>query len=126
MSEMIERVAKALCVADGFDPDGLIAYAKAGRPEAVEDWKQYQRRARAAIKAMREPTRAMMDCLYDEDWPADAERAKLEQRRTGNAIVPYESDAECVYGQYQRLIDAALTDPLPSPDARPLPKALEG
>jgi hypothetical protein len=40
MSEMVERVAKAMALADGGN-----AY-----------WKPYMREARAAIEAMREPT----------------------------------------------------------------------
>ena len=45
MSDMIERVARALCVARGQDP----VYAKHWMPEA-----------RTAIAAMREPTEAII------------------------------------------------------------------
>lgn len=53
----VERAARAMCVADGFDPDGLIAYAKSGRREAIDEWDSYLRRSRAAIAAMNTDTR---------------------------------------------------------------------
>jgi len=53
MSEMIERVARTLCVANGEDPD---------KPSGAfgEWWKSYENEARAAIEAMREPTDVMV------------------------------------------------------------------
>lgn len=45
MSEMIERVARAICDASHDNPD--------------PDWRAYEHLARAAIEAMREPTEAM-------------------------------------------------------------------
>jgi hypothetical protein len=49
MSEMVERVAKAICVSEGaVDPDGSF--------EGVAHWERYAAEARAAIEAMREPT----------------------------------------------------------------------
>ena len=49
---MIERVARAICVAAGGSPDEDFF----GRPF----WQQYTGMAEAAIKAMREPTQAMV------------------------------------------------------------------
>ena len=56
-ANMVERVARAICLADGEDPD-----------ERCEDWMQefsgwrgYVESARAAIAAMREPTEAMLE-----------------------------------------------------------------
>ena len=46
MSEMIERVARAMCQSDGDDPERY--------------WRDYEVNARAAIEAMREPTEAMI------------------------------------------------------------------
>jgi hypothetical protein len=56
MSEMIERMARAICnsvEADDFDtlPDGIVRAA-------------YMQQARAAIEAMRCPTRGMLDAAY--------------------------------------------------------------
>ncbi len=78
MSEMVERVARAICAAKGDDPD-----------EKCEDWMRefsgwrgYQKSARAAIEAMREPTKEMIvaadakleDCIdSDLDSGGDGE-----------------------------------------------------
>lgn len=48
MSEMVERVARAISKAD--ENDGSIV-----------TWVSYRRTARAAIEAMREPTESMME-----------------------------------------------------------------
>lgn len=67
MSEMIERVARALCAAESYDPDadrrlspgymGLTDIATAtNEPSTYVRWRLYVPRARAAIEAMREPT----------------------------------------------------------------------
>lgn len=85
MNEMIERVARALCVASGKDPDadsrklpnGLILDIALEDPRT---WRLYIKKARVAIGAMREPTDAMCIAaeadLYDGDeliaryaWP---------------------------------------------------------
>lgn len=60
MSEMIERVARAICVAMGHDPDGPSSdvYVE-GDPDAGTSWAGYRNAARAAIEAMREPTDEM-------------------------------------------------------------------
>lgn len=56
---VVERVARAIDVADGRDPDAPanIRYP-GGYPEGVS-WKKQIPRARAAIEAMREPTDEM-------------------------------------------------------------------
>lgn len=51
---MIERVARALAQADGFHAD-----AKSNDSDEVPAWHLYREMARAAIQAMREPTKAM-------------------------------------------------------------------
>lgn len=64
MNEMIERVARAICKADGQDPDheGELT------DEGTFQWQSYVTDARAAIEAMREPTKAMIAACYpDED-----------------------------------------------------------
>jgi len=50
---MVERVARALCRADGIDPDGRDSQ---GRPW----WPTYIQEARSAISAMIEPTDDMV------------------------------------------------------------------
>lgn len=52
---VIEAVARDLCIQDGCDPDGLIAYVKAPRTQAhataVAEWNRYLDRARKSIRA---------------------------------------------------------------------------
>ncbi len=55
MSEMIERVARALSIADGMQPE---AHSNDG--DELPMWTLYVKDARAAIEAMREPTPEMM------------------------------------------------------------------
>lgn len=62
MSEMVERVARAMCKARRRDPDRC-------RPEGQPQWMKYRREARAAIEAMRKPTDEMLDTLSTgETW----------------------------------------------------------
>ncbi len=84
MSEMVERVARALCSAKGRDPDRKVEGDRRLFAEReIEDgvmvpddilfepmWMAHQREARAAIAAMREPTEAMTD--HFGDWMGDA------------------------------------------------------
>jgi hypothetical protein len=51
---MIEKVARAICSAEGIDPD------RKGN-ETVWRWQEFEKEARAAIEAMREPTDAMRE-----------------------------------------------------------------
>lgn len=58
---MIERVARAICVASGLDPDRPFSssnYSKETEPQECA-WHEYLPEARAAIAAMREPTEVM-------------------------------------------------------------------
>ena len=61
MNDLVERVARALCVEDGKDPDGDIR-VRSDRPMLLipdlpdpENWKLYIKKARVAIEAMGEP-----------------------------------------------------------------------
>lgn len=60
MNEMIERVSRALCIADGCNPDHQSN-------DPLDDgqllWTTYAKDARAAIEAMREPTDEMRVAL---------------------------------------------------------------
>lgn len=75
METMVERVARALCRADGLDPDadwrdqGAVFLTFAIEPGKAQCWRTYEAKARAAIEAMREPTTAMtsaFDAACDE------------------------------------------------------------
>lgn len=69
MNEMIERVARAICLADTGLPEGETADAR--------EW--YRCAARAAIEAMREPTDAMLAeggvAMSFASHPSDANRS---------------------------------------------------
>lgn len=58
MSEMIERVARALCAADELDWDAQ-ANGQTSGSGSDDEQQGYLDKARAAIEAMREPTEAM-------------------------------------------------------------------
>jgi hypothetical protein len=92
MSEsMIDRVARALCLANGEDPD---------KPSGVFGvwWKSYRDEARAAIEAMREPTEEMMESAASEftfqsgHWGPETTRETIQK------------------AVFQRAIDAALSE----------------
>jgi hypothetical protein len=59
MTEMIERVARALCRAAGADPDVCVT-CESIPPITFWVWENYTAKARAAIEAMRVPTREML------------------------------------------------------------------
>lgn len=57
-SEMVERVARAICIEFGGDPDVAAVNA---RDVVTRQWQTFEVSARAAIKAMRMPTAAMLE-----------------------------------------------------------------
>lgn len=81
---MIERMARALCIKAGADPDSLWAAPENGEPSLVMNiaraggpqwpaWRWWAPSARVAIEAMREPTPAMVEagggeCCNTERW----------------------------------------------------------
>ncbi len=79
---MIERVARALCITAGHNPDGPACdvYIQ-GDPDAIYPWAGYRREARAAIEAMREPAEVM---VVAGEWPASVRRRwRLAGRGSG-------------------------------------------
>jgi hypothetical protein len=89
MSEMIEKVARAMY-------EKLRAELT---PEKVNDWESvkaegsYHMAARAAVEAMREPTRAMRDAGQNPCW---------------TPLSPTYDDDAAVGGMWRAMIDAAL------------------
>jgi hypothetical protein len=76
MSEMVERVARAMCAARGIDPDrrpkriDSISFGGAGKTKTSlgpAEWETKAIEARAAIAEMREPTEAMIEAGRQED-----------------------------------------------------------
>lgn len=77
MSEIVERVARALCKLTGRDPDNevvvrydtVVGYGPVktvSTTKTIKAWELYNAQARAAIEAMRHPTDAMITAGYDE------------------------------------------------------------
>lgn len=71
----IERVARAIAAVEGYDVDGLRAYA-ASSSVAKADYEQLLRKSRAAIAEMRKPTDEMVGAMLDDvDWDCDVVHA---------------------------------------------------
>ncbi len=70
MNEMIERVARALCVARGINPDHIgelpSEHGEAVSDHAFPQWRLHIKLARASIAAMREPLRKMANAAFHE------------------------------------------------------------
>lgn len=87
MSEMIERVARA--ISQSFHEEGYI--------EGVSDpseWEEFLKAARAAIEAMRDPTDAMQQAVWE---------ACFDNKYDG-------TQAPAAYAMCVAVIDAALED----------------
>ncbi len=82
--DMVEKVARAIVVSSGLDPD--MTYGHEG-PE----WKLYAHNARAAIEAMRDPTSWMLN-----------EAVQIYEDQRGN-VAGFE--------YWERMINAALEEP---------------
>jgi hypothetical protein len=86
MSEMIERVAKAICKSRSCE--GFMCCqnpAQMGRKGCPVKAGGYNEAARAAIEAMREPTQAMLDVGTDDAGWGDCEESEISYR--WNAMV---------------------------------------
>jgi hypothetical protein len=91
MNEMVERVARAICVADGVDPDMLCSGLGNIIPEGETwtAWRVREKQARAAIAAMREPTEAMTSAVLkklnsDPRWVAMDYRTMIDEALKGS------------------------------------------
>lgn len=109
MSEMIERVAKAICRTVPIDGSQWVDGFGHNFPEEYSEREQALIRslARTAIEAMREPTKEMIvagndkidECIDFRNYDSD----------TG-----YEVGAEASFSAVNAMIDAALADtPIP-------------
>ena len=91
MSEMIERVARVLATSEGENPDNT--------------WMFYEEKSRAAIEAMREPTKAQLEAAeeivvgYDDFATGD-----------GNIYLGIPGYPQKARDVWAALIDAALKD----------------
>ena len=87
MSEMIDRVARAIAIFE-LGGDEVAADSPALRwdltleknvKQDFPNWHDYRRSARAAIEAMREPTDAMCVAAEDEVGERDIFRAMIDE-----------------------------------------------
>jgi hypothetical protein len=94
MPDLTERVARAICIAAGLDPDqqGYWAAAQTLSPY----WTTRIPEARASILAMREPTLEMLDAFVS--------RALQVQVSGEGGWTQY------AIGQWQQMIDAAIRE----------------
>lgn len=92
MSEMIERVARAICIVAGRQPDQIHSPAIGVE---LPWWRIYEHQAVAAIEAMREPTEAMCH--------AEAEDTMGSRRPLGEYLDDYDAA-----GVWRGMIDEAL------------------
>lgn len=62
MTEMVERVARAICASAGYDPDGFDESTLPDNEskDGWSNWMGFQSETLAAILAMREPTMAQL------------------------------------------------------------------
>jgi hypothetical protein len=106
MSEMIDRVALAI--------DGAMIDS-----QKMECGERQKFVARAAIKAMREPTKEMIEAGTKADWVGE------DESRAGRSIMPhtyemYDDELNDVVvktlpGIWESMIDAALNEKSPPP-----------
>ncbi|NRF12524.1 hypothetical protein [Agrobacterium pusense] len=91
MSEMIERVARALAANEGENPDNT--------------WMFYENKSRASINAMREPTEAQLEAA--EDIVVGFDDFACGDRNIYLGIPGYPQKARDVWAA---LVDAALKE----------------
>jgi len=96
MSEMIERVARAIA---------------ADNVRGNSNWQDWLVEARAAIEAMREPTEKMWDAGAADLYGVSREKA-IEYAKEDK----FESDGRKADEIWRAMIDAALSDQPPEPD----------
>ena len=111
--DMVERVARAMCKADGLDPDadwrisdGIMLAVAVDKPER---WRTYVRKARAAIEAT--PLKEMIEKM------AQMRAALIEAQKLAELaedLTGCRGDDDYVWG-VQALISAALS---PSPEVK--------
>ena len=99
MSEMIEKVARAICIAAGGDPDSFVS----GLPDPfVQRWKLHEQQAISAIRAMRSANFQMKIAGRD-----GLEEVGIDDVELGHITSAYIS-----------MIDSALSNSLPlTPEA---------
>ncbi|WP_260581169.1 hypothetical protein [Sphingopyxis sp. PET50] len=92
----LERAARALCLADGLDPDRKFKSSDWSEGTAPHEfaWHEYLPKARAVLTAIREPSEGMREAgagqlfgAASDDWGEDAKKvwvAMIEAALTEN------------------------------------------
>lgn len=84
MSEMVERVARALADLDAdYEPDEIL------EGDDFPFWQYFKHDARVVIAAMREPTEAMLHAawaVYDDDWCGETNALNMWQAQIDEAL----------------------------------------
>lgn len=107
MTTMLERVARAICMATRIDPDRKYKssdYSAATAPWEFA-WHAFQPEARAAIEAMREPTMEMLEAGN----AAARERIDLGYYDSQGYFIDIEPDL--AMATLDAMIDAAVKSP---------------
>lgn len=124
MSEMVERVARAICAAEGKDP-GVVEMRIWGQSRdfvPVPVWWHYRRRAEGALQAMREPTAKMLAAAATSAVHTDASTADKSFAGSVLELLPPTGhpDGRVIIAEiardYRAMIDAALQNAAPSGD----------
>lgn len=84
MTDMIERVERALHEARDYSPEG---------------------KARAVVEAIRKPLAAAMCPYCQDEWPVDGEGWHTGPKDRGSILLP---DGHCIAGPVHEAIDEAL------------------
>ncbi len=80
----LEEVARAICVAAGFDPEddpnatGGPLFTDVAFPEHWRKWHTFLRQARAAIEAVREPSWGMIEAGQDHVTRGDIWQSMID------------------------------------------------
>ena len=103
MSEIVERVARAICRAGICGPKDHL--------DEQEDrsWRKFELEARAAIAAMREPTRVMVNAAWN-DFEYSPTGTLIREPSTCHAEPNDDLSCDTAYEVWQAMIDAALKE----------------
>lgn len=94
MTKDIERVARAICVASGQNPDALTTQSGM----SVANWMSFEGQALAAIRAIRKPSNAMLNAACAAMSPGKRPTQKRVSCKAKHGI------------RYRAMIDAAISE----------------
>jgi hypothetical protein len=112
---MIEKVARAICVCAERDPDLQGVQSPFGditpMPAGYRQWQNYEAEARAAIEAMREPTREMVFAAWNEmDGGTNKNGPLVRESSTCHVDNDGPLQSDTAFEVWQAMIDTALKE----------------